>query len=153
MLVAVPLLAGCSAGFDATSIQPYAASDGINAESGDISVLNALVVAGEPSTTGVISTTIANRGERDDRLTGVTSPDATVTLDGTRDLPAGSTVLLGSGTDTSATLRGLTRLAGETVTLEFSFARAEPVTVRTVVMAATGDYADLTPPPEPTPSP
>ena len=38
---------GCSAGFDATSTKPYAPSDGVIASSGDMRVLNALVVAAE----------------------------------------------------------------------------------------------------------
>ena len=49
---APPLLAprcstGCAAGFDATSIKPYAPSDGILANSGDLRVLNTLVVVDE----------------------------------------------------------------------------------------------------------
>ena len=52
------------AGFDATSAKPYAPSDGIMADSGDLRVLNALVVAADGDSTGVVSATIANRGDR-----------------------------------------------------------------------------------------
>jgi copper(I)-binding protein len=141
------LLAGCSAGFGATSTQPYAPSDGIQATSGDLKVLNALVVRAETGTDGLVSATIANKGSRDDRLTDVTSPDGTVTLSGDDLLPAGATVRLGVGTDADAeaSITGLSKEAGETVRLKFSFRRAEPVTIDTVVVAATGDYADLAP--------
>ena len=60
------------------------------ANSGDIRILNALVVVADDSSgTGVVSLTIVNRGNRDDSLTDLTSPDGTVDLTGTRDLPAG----------------------------------------------------------------
>lgn len=153
VLGALSALSGCAAGFGAASSRPYAPSDGVQAESGDLKVLNALVVASGAGTTGLVSTTIANTGDRDDRLTGLTSPDGTVELTGSPDLPAGAAVLLGAGTDLTATVSGLSRRAGETVTLEISFSRAEPVTLHTVVVAATGIYAELTPPPSTSPSP
>lgn len=152
--VTLTLLAGCAAGFDATASKPYAPSDGVQADSGDIRVLNALVVSGEDGRTGVVSATVVNRGDDsdgNDRLTGVTSPDATIVLAGTGDLMSGSAVTLGSGTDPTASVTDLTKAAGETMTLEFSFARTEPVTLRTVVVAATGDYAEMGPSPATSP--
>jgi hypothetical protein len=141
------LLAGCAAGFEATSVEPYAPSDGIMADSGQIRVLNALVVATSTLSSGVISATIVNRGEVDDRLTGITSPDGTVDLTGRGDLPAADAVPLGAETDPSATISGLTKLPGETITLRVTFRRADPVTIHTVVVPATGDYASITPGP------
>lgn len=146
------LLTGCSAGFGATAIQDYAPADGVIATSGDIRVLNALVVESDGGRGGVVSMTIVNKGERDDRLTGLTSPDATVDLTGDTTLPAGSAVHLGGGTDPSASLTGMTKLAGESVELKLTFARTEPITLTTVVMPATGDYASISPTPSPTAS-
>lgn len=134
-------------GFEATAGEPYAPADGILANSGDLRVQNALVVASDGISTGVISTSIANRGDRDDELTGLTSPDGTVDLTGDGTLPVGSAVRLGSDTDLSATISGLTALPGETITLRFTFARAEPLRIRTVVVAADGPYASITPGP------
>ncbi len=139
------LLAGCSTGFSATSAEPYAPSDGLQATSGDLKVLNALVVSAETGSDGLVSATIANQGDSDDRLTDITSPDGTVTLTGSDQLPAGGTVTLGSGTDTEASISGLSKDPGETIRIKFTFGRAEPVTLDTVVVDATGDYADLTP--------
>jgi len=147
---AVSLLAGCSAGFGATTVKPYAPSDGILAESGDIRVLNALVVAGDGGRTGVVSMTLANRGDRDDRLTGLTSPAGTAELSGDTTLPAGGAVRFGTGSDATATISGMTRLAGESIRLRLTFARTEPITIDTVVVPATGDYAELTPSASPT---
>jgi hypothetical protein len=139
------LLAGCAAGFSATSIKPYAPSDGILANSGDLRVLNILVVSTGPS--GVVSASIVNRGRSGDTLTDMTSPDGTVDLTGSGRLRPKSATHLGADTETSATISGLTKLPGETITLKLTFRRADPLTVRTVVVAPTGDYASITPAP------
>ena len=141
------LLAGCAAGFDATAAQPYAPADGVLADSGELRVQNALVVASDSISSGVISATIANRGDTDDELTGLTSPDGTVDLTGDGALPAGSSVRLGADTDLSATISALTALPGETITLRLTFARAEPLRIRTVVVPAEGPYESITPGP------
>jgi hypothetical protein len=138
---------GCAAGLNAQTLKPYAPADGVVANSGTIRVLNALVVA-DPSGTGVVSLTIVNRGNRDDSLTDLTSPDGTVDLTGTRDLPAGTAVRFGATTEPSATISALKSQAGGTITLRLSFARAKPITLQTVVVAPTGPYADITPGPE-----
>jgi hypothetical protein len=146
-VAAAALLAGCSAGFDATSTQPYAPSDGILANSGDLRVQNALVVASDSVSSGVVIMTIANRGDRDDRLTGLTSPDGSIDLTGDTTLAAGSAVRFGSDTDPSATITELTALPGETITLRLTFRRAEPLQFKTVVVPADGYYASITPGP------
>ena len=145
-VTASAVLGGCSAGFDATSAQPYAPSDGIIASSGDLRVLNALVVAAEGADDGLVSMTVVNRGQQDDRITGITSPHGSVTLVGDDELPAGGAVTFGAE-DTTATLSGLEKDPGQGIELKVSFARAEPVTLRTVVVPATDDYASLTPSP------
>jgi copper(I)-binding protein len=146
-LAALSLLSGCAAGFDATSVKPYAPSDGVMADSGHLRVLNALVVASPEITTGVVSAAIANRGDREDELTGLTSPDGTVDLTGDGTLKPGTAVRLEADTNPSATISGLTALPGETITLKLRFAEADPVTIRTVVIAAKGPYASVTPGP------
>jgi hypothetical protein len=150
----VLLSAGCGAGFDATSTEPYAPGDGILADSGDLRVINALVVAGDDGR-GVVSATVVNRGGRDDTLTGVTSPDATIDVDDSLDLPAGGVITLGgAGEDTESTVvTGLDKEPGETIELKFTFSRTQPVTLRTLVVEATGDYATVTPSPSATPTP
>jgi copper(I)-binding protein len=151
-VASLALLTGCGAGFNSQSTQSYAPADGVLADNGSIRALNALVVAGEGSTTGVISMTLANHRDRADRLTGITSDDGTVDLTGSGNLPAGAAVRFGAGTAPSATISDLTRSPGDAVTLKLTFARSEPITVRTLVVPASGDYAGLTPGPE-TPAP
>jgi hypothetical protein len=141
------LLSGCGAGFDATSVKAYAPSDGIMADTGHLRILNTLVVASDSYSSGVIIATIANDGTKADELTGITSPDGTVDLTGDGTIDAGAAVSLGAGTDLSATLSSLTSLPGETITLHLRFARADPVTIHTVVVPATGPYESITPAP------
>jgi hypothetical protein len=144
-ILSAVLLAGCASGFGATSIKPYAPSDGILANSGDLRVLNILVVSTGPS--GVVSASIVNHGGSKDALTGMTSPDGTVDLTGNGRLRPKSAIRLGADTETSATVAGLTKLPGETITLKLTFQRAEPLTIRTVVVPASGEYASITPAP------
>jgi len=146
-------LTGCSTGFDATSKKDYAPSDGIVAGDGDIRVLNALVVAAEAADDGLVSMSVVNRGETSDRVTGIESDAGEVTLGGDTSLPAGSSVAFGAD-GTTATVSGLSKEPGQTVRLTVRFAKAEPLSLRTVIVPATDDYASLTPssPPTPTPS-
>lgn len=138
-------LTGCSSGEGATSRQFYAPADGVYADSGDIRALNVLVVAAEGSSTGVLVMTVANRGRRADRLTGIETDAGSVVLSGPAELPAGGSLQFGSDTDPTATVTGLGAEPGEAIEVTLRFSRAEPVTLRTVVMPATGDYEDITP--------
>lgn len=152
MVLTVTGLAGCSSGFDATSTQDYAPSDGIVAGDGDIRVLNALVVATEGADEGVVSMTVVNRGETSDRITAIRSDAGDVTLGGDTSLPPGAAVSFGTE-EATATVTGLTKEPGQAVALTVRFAKAEPLTFRTVIVLGTDDYASLTPPASPTPTP
>jgi hypothetical protein len=147
----VTVLTGCSTGFDATSKKDYAPSDGIVAGDGDIRVLNALVVAADGADDGLVSMSVVNRGEAADRITGIESDAGDVTLGGDTSLPAGSSVSFGAD-GTTATVSGLTKEPGQAVQLTIRFARSEPLTLRTVIVPATDDYASLTPSSPPTPA-
>jgi len=144
-VLSAALLTGCASGFNATSIKPYAPSDGVEANTGDIRILNLLVVS--TGANGVVSGSIVNRGTSRDALTDLTSPDGTVDLTGNGKIPPKAAIRLGAGTETSATISGLTKLPGETITLKLTFRRADPVTIRTLVVPASGDYSSITPAP------
>lgn len=152
VVTATALLGGCSAGFDATSTKPYAPADGVIASSGDLRVLNALVVVAEGGDEGLVSMTVVNRGTQDDRVTGITTPSGSVAVDGDTRLPAGGSLTFGAA-GTTATVSGLAKAPGQAIELRVAFARAEPVRLRTVVVPAVGEYATLTPSPSPTPTP
>jgi hypothetical protein len=146
------LLSGCGAGFDATSVKAYAPSDGIMADTGHLRILNTLVVASDSFSSGVVVATIANDGTKADELTGMTSPDGTVDLTGDGTIDPGAAVSLSAGTELSATISSLTSLPGETITLHLRFSRADPVTIHTVVVPATGPYASITAAPTASPT-
>ena len=146
------LLSGCGAGFDATSVKAYAPSDGIMADSGHLRILNALVIASDSFSSGVIVATIVNDGAKADELTGITSPDGQVDLTGDGIIKPGAAVGLSAGSELSATISRLTSLPGETITLHLRFTRADPVTIHTVVTPATGPYASITPAPTASPT-
>ena len=121
-------------------------------DSGDLRVLNALVVKSEGSDRGLISLTIANGGKEDDRVTDITTSSGTVALDGDVTIPAGGALTFGPE-DPTATVEGLDREPGQSISLRIGFARSEPAALQTVVVEAEGDYASLTPSPTPTPTP
>jgi copper(I)-binding protein len=148
----VTALTGCSSGFDATSTKDYAPSDGVIAGTGDIRILNALVVAAEGADQGAISMTVVNRGETADRVSGIQSDAGEVTVDGDVSLPPGAAVSFGTE-EATATISGLSKDPGQAVQVTVRFARAEPLTFRTVVVLGTDDYASLTPSASPTPTP
>jgi hypothetical protein len=95
---------------------------------------------------------VVNRGSQDDRVTDITTPSGSVAVSGDDELLAGGSLAFGA-TGTTATVSGLDRSPGQQITLKVAFARAEPVTLRTVVVQATDEYASLTPSPSPTPTP
>ena len=138
------LLSGCGAGFEATSVQPYSPSDGITAVTGDLRILNTLVVAGASYSSGTVVATIANDGTEADELTEMTSPDGQVDLTGDGTIEPGGAVQLSAGTELSATISSLTSLPGETITLHLRFRRADPVTIETIVWPSAGPYASIT---------
>jgi hypothetical protein len=149
-LLAIPVLAlaaGCAAGNNAQTLQPYSPADGIVANSGNVRVLNALVVADPGGNTGVVSMTIVNRGTRLDGLTNLTSSSGAVDFTGTRNLPPRVAVRFGATTEPAATISGLTAKPGQTITLSLTFQRSRPLRIATVVLPATGAYSSLTPGP------
>jgi hypothetical protein len=170
----LPGLAGCGAGFDAQTRQVYSPSDGVRAESGELTLLNVLVVAppdeaeatggataspaSEDPATGVLSMTVANRGSAPDRIVELEARDVSGTqFEGPREVAPGEVLRIGSG-EKSATvvLEGLKARPGGSVALRVVFERAGTVEVQAPVLGAAGAYASLTPsarPESPSPSP
>lgn len=149
--LAVTALSSCSVSFDAQTDQVYNPSTGVDDRSGQVDVLNALVVSGEPGSGAVIATLVNNDEEQADSLEGVagSGPDASVkvTPGGATDIANGG--LLNLATDGQIAVRGEQVEAGAMVTLTFTFARAEAITVDAPVVTDTAEYADVTLPTAP----
>ena len=147
---------GCGAGFEATARQSYAPADGVQGASGQMRVLNALVVApgeGSSGSAGVVLMAVVNGSSEDEEITSVETDAGSVDYTGSMTIPAGETIMFGAGSDPAAVVDGLSAEPGEEITVKVSFGDAEPISLRTVVVAATGDYESVTLAPEPSPSP
>ena len=95
LVAAVLALAGCSATNPIQTDHPYAASDGVQVRLGDVRAENLLAVTTAAGAPGALSGALVNSGTSDADVTltvGDTSTDVTV--------PAGSSVLIGTGSDT-----------------------------------------------------
>ena len=150
-------LAGCSADDLPDAQQVRAVADGVEADSGPIRVLNALVVAPEEGGVGVVSMTIANRGNEPERLTAVTlgANQGTVELPSPVDIDAGDAVTFGADENSgpTAVIRDLKVEPGASVSMRLRFQNTAGVDLRTLVVPAVGEYASITPAPAAVPSP
>jgi hypothetical protein len=161
MVVLVPVLAGCEAGFNAPTQQYHPANLTGNKTQNGISFSNVFVLGPAPDgpavaggRTGVF---LSLYSSRDDRLESVKVPgstsQATIT-GGSVDLPANSLVSLG-GPVPKVVLSGLASplQGGESVPMKFTFARAGTITIDVPVVPQSFEFATYSPPPTPSPSP
>jgi hypothetical protein len=88
-VVSLSGVAGCAVFSPPTVLRPYVPSDGLSATVGDVSVRNALIVAGAVDQPGVVSAALVNSGEQ--------AAQVTVTVD-TGSAPTSSTFTVGPGT-------------------------------------------------------
>ena len=144
-------LAGCSAGQVTQTATQQRDKVGAMAEVGDLT-LRAITLAYprggvyEAGDDATVQLAIANPGNEDDTLTGVSgegfdeavveaSDDDSGSGPGELEIPAGSTMFVGAEDGPTITLSGLDEdlTTGEGVELQLSFANAGEVTVRAVV--------------------
>jgi len=136
-------LSSCS--YDNPTDMVYNPAIGVHDQSSSVDVLNALIVkGGDTSTGGVLVTTLVNNDEQnDDRLTGLeVGPEdqgAQAALTGSIDVPAGTLVDL---TDEGIEVSGEGVEDGAFITLTFTFANAEAVTVELPVVVQDEGYYD-----------
>jgi len=136
-----PLLAACtSVGLSAQTGQVYIPADGANNRTGEVAVLNAVVVSGQDGAGTLVTTFVDQKTEQADLVTNITSKNDTVT--GTfPPIPAGGYVNLADLAPIFVT--GSDVVAGGYVTLTFDFSSAGPVTMDVPVVAPTGEWASI----------
>lgn len=145
-LLLAPALTAC--GFNEQTDQVYQPAVGVNDRSGDVDILNALVVSGQDGS-GTFAGTLVNTTSQDDTLESVTGSSITAGRR-TVDVPAeGSVPLADSG---QVSVRGSGVKAGSFVELTFAFSSGQTTTMKVPVVEATGDYADVTQPASPSAS-
>lgn len=156
--MAVPLLlagglSGCSAQYTAATAASYVPGQGTFANSGSLKV-RAIVVVSQTTGSGAVTAVLVNDGDSDDTLTGVTVGGAKVALTpSTVPIPAHSMVKLGipaSGDAAAAAkeqptafVTGSNISAGGTADVSFSFNDTPTVTATSMILANTGEYAEI----------
>jgi len=145
-------LAGCSASDRPDAQLARAPADGLEIDVDPFRVLNVMVVAAEDGNDGLLTMTIANRGDERDALTAVEVDESNVEFSGPQALPANGAVAFGAGRGPVVTVRDLKARAGEAVRVALTFRNIGTVRFRTVVVPATGEYESITPSPEATPA-
>jgi copper(I)-binding protein len=145
VVIAAPALSACGVNFGAQTDQVYNPSAGTDDRSGEVDVLNALIVTGSPGTGTVVAGLVNNDPQNSDQLVNVAGAGqdvkATVTVTGPVVIPAGGLLNLAQGG--GVTIAGARIQPGNFVTLTFTFERAEAVTLDVPVMPHSGDYADV----------
>jgi len=135
-----PALASC--GFDAQTDQVYIPGRGVNDRSGEVDVLNVVVVSATDGSGTVVASLVNNGGDRDDTLTGVTvgGSEATIAKEG-GDIPVNGINNLGESGAVSASSEEIEE--GTFVEVAFTFENAEAVTVDAPVVPHDAEYEDI----------
>jgi hypothetical protein len=137
-LLLAPALAAC--GFNEQTDQVYQPAVGINDRSGEVDILNALIVSGVDGS-GTFAGTLVNKDQTTpDTLDSVTGPGITsrrVSVD----VPAAGVARLAESGDVA--VKGSAIKPGTFVELTLAFSSGQSTTVKVPVVAATGDYVDV----------
>jgi hypothetical protein len=137
-LLLAPALTAC--GFNEQTDQVYQPAVGVDSRSGQVDILNALIVSGEDGS-GTFAGTFANKNQTDDdTLDGVTGSGITASQTSV-DIPAADSVSMADEGELS--LEGSAIKPGTFVELTFTFGSGQSTTVKVPVVAAEGDYADI----------
>lgn len=138
----------------------YQPAQGVNDRSGDVDVLNALIVTGEEGE-GRLIAGLANNAEEDDEITGVAGAgeDEAVSVEfggGDTKIPGQGFLQLADEGAAQVTVSGDDVMPGTFIRLSIQFANAEPVEVHVPVVSPGEDFAGVvssTPSESPTESP
>jgi hypothetical protein len=141
--LAVPMLSSC--GFNQPTDRVYTPGVGVNERSGEVDVLNALVVSGAEGSGALVATLSNNDLEDSNALTQVAGSgedsSVRVALDETLEVrPGGS---LSVSDENEVPVEGEAITPGAFVELTFTFENAETVRLQVPVVARRGTYADI----------
>lgn len=159
-LALASVLSGCGAGFSAQTNQVRIPADGMPATSGQLKVLNALIVS--DGTGGKVSLSLANGAARvvattdldkgAVQISAIASGEQTATLAGPTTVRASTALQVGAG-ETSATFSGGQFRPGTYVPLSVEVNGNQRITLDKVpVVPPTGYYSSFGPTPEPSAS-
>lgn len=138
-----PALSSC--GFNQPTDRVYTPGVGVNERSGEIDVLNALVVSGAPGSGSLVATLSNNDLDEGDALVQVagSGDDSSLRVDLGRSLeirPGGS---LSVSDEAQVSVEGEAIKAGAFVELTFTFENAQASKVQVPVVPRRGSYVDI----------
>jgi hypothetical protein len=136
-LLLAPALTAC--GFNVQTDQVYQPAVGPNDRSGDVNILNAVVVS-DTDGSGTFAGTLVNTADEDTRLDGVSGPGVTASRSTVEIDPVSAVNLAESGV---IRLEGEEIEPGRFVELTFTFSNGQSTTIDAVVVSATGPYAEV----------
>lgn len=145
LVLALPVLSSCSGNFHQQTNEVYNPAEGVDDRSGEVDVLNALVVSGQPGAGTVVATLVNNDQSTPDTLKGISGAAS----DGLTVTPGGPTAIAQGGLLNLAD-RGKNFVKGDRVKpgyfveLTFTFDRGTAITVDApVVDAAEPEYSSI----------
>ncbi|WP_052434872.1 hypothetical protein, partial [Streptacidiphilus melanogenes] len=151
-----PVLAACSAGSSAATLQVKPNSAATTLSNGQLKLNGVAVVADRNGNAPAsVIASIANNEQQAENLVSVTVGTTAATLSGTTAIPMGDALNLGNPGPkaTTAIVPTLDQPAGAVVPITFVFANAGSVTLDAQVQTGTGYYALYAPVPPAAPSP
>jgi hypothetical protein len=140
LLLAVPTLTSCTVNFDEQTDKVYNPSVGVDDRSGEVEVLNALIVSGGTGSGTVVATLVNEDQTTADQLKSVAGEGADAALKVT---PGGATTVPAAGLLNLAAqgrifARGPEVVPGNFVSITFTFQRAKAITVDVPVVDNSG---------------
>jgi hypothetical protein len=138
-LLLAPVLSAC--GFNVQTDQVYQPAEGVNNRSGQVDILNALVVSGTDGVGTFAGTLVNNNQTEDDELTSITGDGVQVALADSVTIPAAGLVNLAN--EGGISVIGKAVNPGGFVTLTFVFNSGQSTQVKMPVVVHAGDYAKV----------
>lgn len=152
LVLAAPVLSSCGGNFNQQTNQIYNPAEGVDDRSGDVDVLNALVVSTENGSGTVVATFVNNNKDRDDTLKSITGAgddaDLKITPGGPTAIQAGG--LLNLAERGRNFVEGERVRAGYFVDITFTFDQGTAITVNAPVV--NGEEPEYTSVPQPAPT-
>jgi len=148
-IVAVPALSGCWSGKAATTTMQATMNtgDGSQTQVGDIKIINATLVTGDPGADAMLIGSIVNVGITPDAVLRIEVDGKPVTpVPAFGELDAGSSVSFGTtDSEIKIPVSGLTAAQSSYVPVTFSFENAGIVTLEVLTVPSVGIYAGIVP--------
>ena len=144
LLIISTLITSCGSGQNAVTRNFKQVTDGVEAQSAEIRLRNVLIVKTDAND-AVLVGTLVSWSDEPDAITGISINNIPATLSaGSFALVKNKPVIfVGDSTNADAYVPGLSKVAGERIPVNFTFATASPVTVDALVLNSEGFYKDL----------